>query len=558
MPEWIGRTIGKVRIEKLLARGGMAEVYLGTHLTLARPVAVKLLHSFIEEEPSLLERFQREARVVAGLRHPNIVQVFDFDTIDGHPYIVMEYLKGPTLATYLRYLSQRKKRVPFDQIARLLKGLTAGLDYAHKQGVIHRDIKPANILLHNRTDEVPLDKTLPNDVEAIVTDFGLVRVINEASQTTSGILSGTPLYMSPEQARGDPIDHRSDIYSLGIVLYEMLAGRLPFQADNTLTVLHMHIHATPLPIPGIPAGVQAVIDRALLKNPDDRYQTSRELAIDYYRSIGMTAEAGIIQALNPVSPVPIEPPIETPGSLTPKPVSLPADLLELLTHSNSSVRKLAVQELVGLLDGKHLGLARAAQEKLREIAATDDSLTLRQIAVQALNVRGLESDLPAPVETQKEKLNGKPSALPRKPWSPQKSFSPIVTWLKGINPLPRLMGWKLTLPKLERRFVGGILGIGLGIVVLAGAGRLIVTGIAISAHTPTATVTLTQPPPFTSTPTITPTLIQTGFATSTRTLTATPTQTLTSTPTATRTRLPPWTAIPTRKRRPTKPPALPH
>ncbi len=161
MPEWIGKTIGKVRIEKLLARGGMAEVYLGTHLTLERPVAIKLLHSHIEAEPTLLERFQREARVVAGLRHPNIVQIFDFDTTtDGHPYIVMEYLKGPTLATYLRGLHERNERIPPHQVARLLKVLTAAMDYAHEQGVIHRDIKPGNIMLHKKADEIPLNKPL--------------------------------------------------------------------------------------------------------------------------------------------------------------------------------------------------------------------------------------------------------------------------------------------------------------------------------------------------------------------------------------------------------------
>jgi serine/threonine protein kinase len=308
MPEWLGKTIGKVRIEKLLARGGMAEVYLGSHLTLERPVAIKLLHSYIEEDPFLLERFQREAKVVAGLRHPNIVQIFDFDTADGHPYIVMEYLKGPTLATYLRNLHQRKKRIPSHQVARLLKGLTAALDYAHGQGVIHRDIKPGNILLHNDTDDIPLDKPLTNDVEAVITDFGLVRIMNTASQTASGIISGTPAYMSPEQARGDPTDHRTDIYSLGVVLYEMLAGRVPFEADSTLTVLHMQIHTTPPPIPGIPAEVQAVMDRALLKNPDDRYQTSREMAIDFYLSIGMNRQAETIREPYPVRAEPIEAP----------------------------------------------------------------------------------------------------------------------------------------------------------------------------------------------------------------------------------------------------------
>ncbi|MCI0554030.1 MAG: protein kinase [Anaerolineae bacterium] len=319
MPEWLGKTIGRVRIEKLLARGGMAEVYLGSHLTLERPVAIKLLHSYIEEDPLLLERFHREAKVVAGLRHSNIVQIFDFDTTDGHPYIVMEYLKGPTLATYLRHLHQRKKRIPSHQVARLLKGLTAALDYAHGQGVIHRDVKPGNVLLHNDTDDIPLDKPLTNDVEAVITDFGLVRVMNAATQTASGFISGTPAYMSPEQARGDQIDHRTDIYSLGVVLYEMLAGRVPFEADSTLTVLHMQIHTTPPPITGIPAEVQAVMDRALLKNPDDRYQTSSEMAIDFYLSIGMNRQAETILEPYPVRAEPIQAPAPPEPELVIKP-----------------------------------------------------------------------------------------------------------------------------------------------------------------------------------------------------------------------------------------------
>src|SRR5574338_1716622 len=296
MPEWIGKTIGKVRIDKLLARGGMAEVYLGTHLNLQRPVAVKLLHSHIEEEPSLLERFDREAKVVASLRHPNIVQIFDFDTIDSHPYIVMEYLSGPTLATYLRHLHQRKKRLTFEQIAGLLKGLTDALDYAHRQGVIHRDIKPGNIMLHNKMDDIPLDQPLSRSVEAILTDFGLVRVVNTASQTASGFLSGTPAYMSPEQARGDQIDQRTDIYSLGIVLYEMLAGRVPFEADNTVATLHMHIHTPPPPVPGLSPAIQAVLDRDIEKNPEDRYRTSKEMARAFNQATGLASQSEIPHA----------------------------------------------------------------------------------------------------------------------------------------------------------------------------------------------------------------------------------------------------------------------
>ena len=294
MPDWIGKTIGKVRIEKYLARGGMAEVYLGIHLTLDIPVAVKVLHSHIEEEADLLARFQREAKVVAGLRHPNIVQIYDFDTSNGHPYIVMEYLKGPTLATYLRQLHENDERIPQQQVARLLKILTSALDYAHELGVIHRDIKPGNIMLHSKADTVPSNQPITRDVEAILTDFGLVRIMNSATKTASGAISGTAAYMSPEQARGDQTDNRTDIYSLGVVLYEMLAGRVPFEADTTMSVLYMHINEPPPPIPGATPPIQAIMDRALAKDPNDRYKASQEMAIDYYRAIGMNAEAETI------------------------------------------------------------------------------------------------------------------------------------------------------------------------------------------------------------------------------------------------------------------------
>lgn len=290
MPEWIGKTIGKVRIEKYLARGGMAEVYLGIHQTLDRPVAVKVLHAFIEEDPDLLMRFQREAKVVAGLRHPNIVQVYDYDTVDSHPYIVMEYLKGPSLAAYLKSLHERNERIPSLQVARLLKSLASALDYAHGQGVIHRDIKPGNILFHSKTKEISLDRPLPDDVDVILTDFGLVRIAHSVTQTASGLISGTPAYMAPEQARGDRVDYRADIYSLGVVSYEMLAGRVPFEGDSTLTVIYKNINEPPPPIEGIPAAVQAVIDRALAKEPDDRYQTAGELALDFSAAISQNVD----------------------------------------------------------------------------------------------------------------------------------------------------------------------------------------------------------------------------------------------------------------------------
>jgi eukaryotic-like serine/threonine-protein kinase len=301
MTEWLGKTIGKVRIEKALGKGGMAEVYLGTHLTLDRLVAVKVMHNYVEEDPELQVRFEREAKVVAGLRHPNIVQIFDFDTADGRPYIVMEYLKGPSLATYLRELHTRNRGLQPTQVARLLVTIATALDYAHEQGVIHRDIKPGNIILHNKTNEVSLRQPLTERTEPILTDFGLVRIVQATTQTASGAISGTPAYMSPEQAQGLRVDHRSDIYSLGVVLYEMVAGHIPFDGDTSWTVIFKHINEPPPPIESIQPAVQRVIDRALAKKPEDRYQNARAFAADYMDAIGMVAEANTLRMSLPPS-----------------------------------------------------------------------------------------------------------------------------------------------------------------------------------------------------------------------------------------------------------------
>lgn len=322
MADWLEQTIGKVRIEKYLARGGMAEVYLGTHLTLDRPVAVKVMHSYIESDPDLLSRFQREAKAVAGLRHPNIVQIFDFDTHDGHPYIVMEYLKGPSLANYLRDLHESGARLSLTQVAQLLKSLAAGIDYAHSKGIVHRDIKPANIILNNKSGMYSADQPLPTDTECVITDFGLVRIANSITQTAAGVVSGTPAYMSPEQAQGNPADSRSDTYSLGIVLYEMLAGRVPFDGDSTLGVILKHISEPPPSIDNVSIEIQVVINKALEKLPENRYQTARELLLDFYNAVGLHAEAETIYALRRKTPPPTVTSNNKPSTpATPSPAS---------------------------------------------------------------------------------------------------------------------------------------------------------------------------------------------------------------------------------------------
>jgi len=278
MNEWVGKMLGKVRIDSLLARGGMAEVYLGTHTTLQREVAIKILRNQYEDDPDLLERFQREARVVAKLRHQNIVQVFDYDAIDDHPYIVMEFVSGPSLSKYLGALHKAKGQLEVSEINKIIVGVASALQYAHDSGVIHRDIKPGNIILTSHTKPVVPGEPLPEDFEPVLTDFGLVRFLNSSRQTSAGQTAGTPAYMSPEQARGETTDGRTDIYSLGIVLYEMLAGKVPFDGETTMSILLKHITDPPPPVPGLSPQLQKVLDKSLAKDKEQRFQKPIELA----------------------------------------------------------------------------------------------------------------------------------------------------------------------------------------------------------------------------------------------------------------------------------------
>ena len=294
MPNLTGKMLGKVRVDMFLARGGMADVFIGTHITLQRAVAIKFLKGDLQDNPELIERFEREGRVIAMLRHPNIVQVFDFDTYENQPYLVMEYVPGTSLGAYLRELHKHNGRLDIGQVNYLLGKLANALKYAHDNDVIHRDIKPANILLTSRKNPIEAGKPLAEDVEPIITDFGLVRFTQSTKQTSTGVISGTPVYMSPEQARGDRVDARTDVYSLGITVYEMLAGRVPFDSDSTLSLLHMQVYDPPPPIEGISPDLQDVMNRALAKNVEDRFATPIEFAEAFQNAIFGTTEAATL------------------------------------------------------------------------------------------------------------------------------------------------------------------------------------------------------------------------------------------------------------------------
>jgi beta-lactam-binding protein with PASTA domain/predicted Ser/Thr protein kinase len=263
---------GRYRVERELGRGGMAKVFLGTDTVLGRTVAVKVLAPQFADDDGFVQRFRREAQAAASIGHPHIVSVFDTGSDDGVHYIVMEYVEGRTLAEFLagggRILPDRAIDIAMD--------VCQALEAAHAQGVIHRDIKPGNIMLNPRG-------------EVKVTDFGIARVTTTADTVaqTAAIL-GTASYLSPEQAQGQPVDARSDLYSLGCVVYEMVTGRPPFLGDSPVAVASKQVLEQPVPPSKLNSDVtpdlDAVILRALAKNPANRYQSAEEMRADLERA----------------------------------------------------------------------------------------------------------------------------------------------------------------------------------------------------------------------------------------------------------------------------------
>ncbi len=270
VPEQLG---DRYRLGELLGRGGMAEVHIGQDVRLGRDVAVKMLRPDMARDPTFQARFRREAQSAASLNHPSIVAVYDTgeDDFAGNPvpYIVMEYVEGSTLR---ELLASGSRLVP-ERALEIVDGILAALAYSHQRGIVHRDIKPANVML-NRNGEVK------------VMDFGIARAMSDGASTmtqTSAVI-GTAQYLSPEQARGEQVDARSDIYSTGCLLYELLAGRPPFVGDSPVSVAYQHVREEPVPPshidPDVPAAADAIVLRALTKDREERYQTADEMRAD--------------------------------------------------------------------------------------------------------------------------------------------------------------------------------------------------------------------------------------------------------------------------------------
>jgi len=298
----IGQTLGQYRIIEQIGQGGMATVYRAYQPSLDRYVAIKILPPYFAHEPGFAMRFTREARAVARLNHPNILPIYDFGQEQDLSYIVMKCVEAGTLKQILG------APLALDVTADIVQQVAAALDHAHQRGILHRDVKPSNVLL----DEGGW---------VLLTDFGLAKMVEgSAVLTASGVGVGTPAYMAPEQGRGEAVDARADIYSLGIVLYEMLTGRVPFEAETPMAVVIKHI-TDPLPLPrsinpDLPDAIERVVLKALAKSPDDRFGSTTEMA---------DALASVVSAGAPPAPETAEPALAPPPPAVPSPVLSPVE-----------------------------------------------------------------------------------------------------------------------------------------------------------------------------------------------------------------------------------------
>ncbi|HYX49200.1 MAG TPA: protein kinase [Ktedonobacteraceae bacterium] len=316
--------LDKYELLERLGRGGMGEVWKARDTQLRRNVAIKFLHADLQSDPDFVTHFMREAQFVASLHHPNIVQIHDFQLTDERgsgigAYMVMDYVEGGTLAGFISDTSRKARFPGATDVVYLFTAVSLALDYAHRQGMIHRDIKPANILLDKRI------ATARPMGEPILTDFGIAKLQGASSSTVTRSGVGTPLYISPEQAQDHVVDERSDLYSLGIILYEVMTGITPFRGENPLAIMMQHVHETPPPPalinPNISSELSSVILQSIAKDPNMRFPTASALTTALAQALKVPVPASLgkpkiiheqteYNPLQPTKPVP---------SLTPYP-----------------------------------------------------------------------------------------------------------------------------------------------------------------------------------------------------------------------------------------------
>lgn len=276
-PSWIGQTLNnRYKIEKLLGQGGMSAVFKANDPNLRRNVAIKLIHSHLASDEQFVRRFEEEAAAVAQLRHPNIIQVHDFNHDDDDVYyMVLEFLAGETLGERQDRLIALGQKLSLEETIPFMMKLLSAVHYAHNQGMVHRDLKPANVMIRDTG-------------EPVLMDFGIVKMMENVGHTASGVIMGTMAYMAPEQIRGEKIDHRIDIYALGVILFEILIGQKPFDGESTVTTMMKHLNESPPDLveldPGIPHDLAEIVYKAMEKDPAARYQSAAEMGHALYQA----------------------------------------------------------------------------------------------------------------------------------------------------------------------------------------------------------------------------------------------------------------------------------
>ena len=312
MPFAVGENVGPYRIIEQLGQGGMATVFKAYHASLDRYVAIKALHPAFNQDVTFEARFQREARVVAKLEHPHIVPVYDYAEHEKRPYLVMKFIEGETLKAQLD-----EGPLASEDIAKIVDAVGSALSYAHRQGVLHRDIKPSNVLV-------------AKDGRIYLADFGLARIAQSGESTlSSDMIMGTPQYISPEQAMGiKELDERTDLYSFGVMLYEMIVGKVPFNADTPFSVIHDHIYS-PLPLPHtvnpeVSEVVERVLLKALAKERNDRYENVAQMVAafkDAWAESGVPMQETFTRSSQPIKREEKVPPKSEPSQTLVEPTS---------------------------------------------------------------------------------------------------------------------------------------------------------------------------------------------------------------------------------------------
>ncbi len=378
MAEIIGRILGgRYEVLEWIGSGGMADVYKARHTQLDRYVAVKVMHRFLTKDDQFKTRFEREARLVAQLRHPHIIQVYDFESIPDERlyYMVFEFINGPSLNEHLVQLQRQGQHIGIDEALRISRDLANALSFAHAYGVIHRDIKPANVMLDQGQ-------------RVVLTDFGLAKIIHAALTplTASSALVGTPAYIAPEHVMGESSDARADLYSLGVMMYELLTGKLPFVADTPigLAMRHVNDYAEPphAQNPDVPVGISQIVMRCLAKDPAKRYMSADQLLAD------LSLHAQPAFDAEPTPPLPLllttyvpTPPAEieiandsSQNDTPPKQLAIMPESPRLPARRIALKRLGSVAALLIFLSGGALGLAGGFTKGDQRLAADSSAL----------------------------------------------------------------------------------------------------------------------------------------------------------------------------------------